>query len=292
MFPLLNANASDLTISQFETYTGILLNKLLDGSLFLVKKILIVLLIWFIGKKLVKILLNFFSKTFSKAHVDVSLSKFLLSLFKFVLYAVLVITMIGAVGIETSSLVTLIGSLGLTVGLSLQGSLSNFAGGVLILLFKPFKVGDYIVACGCEGTVQVIDLLYTKLATADNKTITLPNGTLANSSITNVANEPVRRVEVSVGVSYSTDLKKAKAILETVIRSNENVLTDHEIIIFVNDLGDSSITLTTRCWVNSENYWTTLWALRESYKEAFDENGISIPFPQMDVYIKENVPSK
>lgn len=272
--------------AEFETYTNLLLQKLFDGSLFVVKKIIIVLLIWLIGKKLVKIVLGFLSKTFDKAHMDISLSKFLLSLSKFLLYAVLAVSIISAVGIETSSLVTLIGSLGLTVGLSLQGSLSNFAGGVLLLLFKPFKVGDYIVACGCEGTVQVIDLLYTKLATVDNKTVTLPNGTLANSNITNVASEPVRRVDVSIGVSYDTDLKKAKSVLENVIRNNENVLTDRDITVFVDALGDSSITLTTRCWTAGENYWSTLWALRENYKEAFDENGISIPFPQMDVHIK------
>lgn len=272
--------------AEFETYTNLLLQKLFDGSLFVVKKIIIVLLIWLIGKKLVKIVLGFLSKTFDKAHMDISLSKFLLSLSKFLLYAVLAVSIISAVGIETSSLVTLIGSLGLTVGLSLQGSLSNFAGGVLLLLFKPFKVGDYIVACGCEGTVQVIDLLYTKLATADNKTVTLPNGTLANSNITNVASEPVRRVDVSIGVSYDTDLKKAKSVLENVIRNNKNVLTDRDITVFVDALGDSSITLTTRCWTAGENYWSTLWALRENYKEAFDENGISIPFPQMDVHVK------
>lgn len=273
--------------AEFETYTNLLLQKLFDGSLFVVKKIIIVLLIWLIGKKLVKIVLGFLSKTFDKAHMDISLSKFLLSLSKFLLYAVLAVSIISAVGIETSSLVTLIGSLGLTVGLSLQGSLSNFAGGVLLLLFKPFKVGDYIVACGCEGTVQVIDLLYTKLATVDNKTVTLPNGTLANSNITNVASEPIRRVDVSIGVSYDTDLKKAKSVLENVIRNNENVLTDRDITVFVDALGDSSITLTTRCWTTGENYWSTLWALRENYKEAFDENGISIPFPQMDVTIKQ-----
>ncbi len=273
--------------AEFETYTNLLLQKLFDGSLFIVRKIIIVLLIWLIGKKLIKILQNFLSKTFDRAHMDISLSKFLLSLSKFLLYAVLAVSIISAVGIETSSLVTLIGSLGLTVGLSLQGSLSNFAGGVLLLLFKPFKVGDYIVACGCEGTVQVIDLLYTKLATVDNKTVTLPNGTLANSNITNVASEPVRRVDISIGVSYNTDLKKAKSVLETVIRKNENVLTDHDIIVFVDALGDSSITLTTRCWTASEHYWDTVWALRENYKEAFDENKISIPFPQMDVTIKQ-----
>lgn len=284
MYSLLTV--SNTTVAEIETYTSILLQKLFDGSLFIVKKIIIVLLIWLIGKKLVKIVLGFLSKTFDKAHMDISLSKFLLSLSKFLLYAVLAVSIISAVGIETSSLVTLIGSLGLTVGLSLQGSLSNFAGGVLLLLFKPFKVGDYIVACGCEGTVQVIDLLYTKLATVDNKTVTLPNGTLANSNITNVASEPVRRVDVSIGVSYDTDLKKAKSVLENVIRNNKNVLTDRDITVFVDALGDSSITLTTRCWTAGENYWSTLWALRENYKEAFDENGISIPFPQMDVHVK------
>ncbi len=273
--------------AEFETYTNLLLQKLFDGSLFIVRKIIIVLLIWLIGKKLIKILQNFLSKTFDRAHMDISLSKFLLSLSKFLLYAVLAVSIISAVGIETSSLVTLIGSLGLTVGLSLQGSLSNFAGGVLLLLFKPFKVGDYIVACGCEGTVQVIDLLYTKLATVDNKTVTLPNGTLANSNITNVASEPVRRVDISIGVSYNTDLKKAKSVLESVIRKNENVLADRDIVVFVDALGDSSITLTTRCWTASEHYWNTVWALREDYKEAFDENKISIPFPQMDVTIKQ-----
>lgn len=272
--------------AEFETYTNYLLQKLFDGSLFIVRKIIIVLLIWLIGKKLIKILQNFLSKTFDRAHMDISLSKFLLSLSKFLLYAVLAVSIISAVGIETSSLVTLIGSLGLTVGLSLQGSLSNFAGGVLLLLFKPFKVGDYIAACGSEGTVQVIDLLYTKLATVDNKTVTLPNGTLANSNITNVASEPIRRVDISIGVSYDTDLKNAKAVLESVIRKNENVLVDRDIVVFVDALLDSSITLTTRCWTASEHYWDTVWTLRENFKEAFDENGISIPYPQMDVHIK------
>lgn len=281
MYPLLS-----MTLNEAETYTGIIINKLLSASLEIVKKLIIVLLIWVIGKKLIKILLNIISKTFARTGMDLSLSKFLMSLIKFSLYAVLAVMIIGALGIETTSLITLIGSLGLTVGLSLQGSLSNFAGGVLILLFKPFKVGDYIVACGCEGTVQVIDLLYTKLYTVDNKMVTIPNGTLANSNITNVAAQPERRVDVSIDVSYDTDLKKAKTILENTIRANEMVLKDHDITIFVDVLGASGITLTTRCWVKSENYWTVLWDLREKFKEAMDENKISIPFPQMDVHMK------
>ncbi|MDD6571264.1 MAG: mechanosensitive ion channel [Thermoflexaceae bacterium] len=281
MYPLLS-----MTLNEAETYTGIIINRLLSASLEIVKKLIIVLLIWVIGKKLIKILLNIISKTFARTGMDLSLSKFLMSLIKFSLYAVLAVMIIGALGIETTSLITLIGSLGLTVGLSLQGSLSNFAGGVLILLFKPFKVGDYIVACGCEGTVQVIDLLYTKLYTVDNKMVTIPNGTLANSNITNVAAQPERRVDVSIDVSYDTDLKKAKTILENTIRANEMVLKDHDITIFVDVLGASGITLTTRCWVKSENYWTVLWDLREKFKEAMDENKISIPFPQMDVHMK------
>lgn len=281
MYPLLS-----ITLAEAETYTSIILNKLLNVSLEIVKKLIIVLLIWFIGRKIIKTLLNFVSKAFTRAGMDVSLSKFLLSLIRFSLYAVLAVMIIGALGIETTSLITLIGSLGLTIGLSLQGSLSNFAGGVLILLFKPFKVGDYIVACGCEGTVQVIDLLYTKLDTADNKMVTIPNGTLANSNITNVAAEPERRVEVSIDVSYDTDLKKAKSVLESAVRANTLVLEDHDIIIFVNELGGSGITLTARCWVKREDYWSVTWDLRERFKEAMDDNQINIPFPQMDVHVR------
>lgn len=281
MSPLLST-----TLAEAENYASIILEKLLNASLEIVKKLVVVLLIWLIGKKLIKILLNIISKAFTRTGMDISLSKFLMSLIKFVLYAVLAVTIIGALGIETTSLITLIGSLGLTVGLSLQGSLSNFAGGVLILLFKPFKVGDYIIACGSEGTVQVIDLLYTKLYTVDNKMVTIPNGTLANSNITNVASEPERRVDVSIDVSYDTDLKVAKSVLEETIRANELVLHDHEITIFVDALGASGITLSTRCWVKSENYWTVLWDLREKFKEAMDANKISIPYPQMDVHMK------
>lgn len=268
-----------------DAYINSVIEKLLDGSLGIVKQLVIVLLIWLIGKKVVKILLNLLNKAFTKAKMDESLTKFLLSLFKFCLYAVLIVMIIGALGIETTSLITLIGSLGLTIGLSLQGSLSNFAGGVLILLFKPFKVGDYIAACGCEGTVSVIDLLYTKLYTVDNKMITIPNGTLANSNITNFASEPERRVDVSIDVAYSTDIDKAKATLEAVIKSTDNVLLNRDITLYIEKFSSSSITLTTRCWVKSENYWTVLWDLREKYKKALEENNISIPFPQIDVHM-------
>lgn len=270
----------------WDSYSSQFVTHLLNGSMGIVKKIVIALLIWIIGKKLMKLILRFVGKAFERSHIDVSISKFLLSLIKFILYAILIITIISALGIETTSLITIIGSLGLTVGLSLQGSLSNFAGGVLILLFKPFKVGDYIVSGGNEGTVSMIDLLYTKLVTVDNRIITIPNGTLANSCITNVACEPERRVDLSIDVDYTTDLKKAKAILEEVIRANKHVLGDHEVTVFVGELGAHGITLSTRCWVKKEFYWEVLWALREEFKEAMDKNNISIPFPQVDVHMK------
>lgn len=271
-----------------EGYLNGLWSQLSSVSMALIKKIIIILLIWFIGKKIIKILLNIMSKTFTKSNTDVSLSKFLLSLTKFVSYAILAVTIIGSLGIETASFVTIIGSLGLTVGLSLQGSLSNFAGGVLILLFKPFKIGDYIVACGNEGTVQVIDLLYTKLNSGDNKMITIPNGTLANSNIVNVGHEPFRRVDVSIDVSYNTDLSKAKDVLKKVILANEKVLKDRDINVVVATLGASGITISTRCWVKTPDYWDVLWSFNEKFKEAMDENDITIPYPQLDVHVNKD----
>lgn len=277
---LLNAIALPDSLSNFFS------EQLVSGAMTIVKTLIVVLLIWIIGKKIIKVTMNIVHKTFERTKMDVSLEKFLESLIKFALYAVLAVTIVSTLGIETTSIVTLIGSLGLTIGLSLQGSLSNFAGGVLILLFKPFRVGDYIVACGCEGTVEVIDLLYTKLTTVDNKKITIPNGTLANSNITNVAIEPTRRVDVAIGVAYNTDLKKAKIILEEQIRAHKNVLKDQDISVFVDTLGDSSITIMTRCWVLKENYWSVMADLKENFKNAMDTNNISIPFPQIDVHMK------
>lgn len=260
--------------------------QMVSGAVSIVKTLITILLIWIIGRKIIKVLLNIVHKTFERTNMDVSLEKFLESLIRFALYAVLAVTIVSTLGIETTSIVTLIGSLGLTVGLSLQGSLSNFAGGVLILLFKPFQVGDYIVACGCEGTVEVIDLLYTKLTTVDNKKITIPNGTLANSNIVNVAIEPTRRVDVAISVAYDTDLKKAKQVLEEQIRTHKDVLKDQDISVFVDTLGDSSITIMTRCWVAKENYWSVTAELKENFKVAMDENNINIPYPQIDVHIK------
>lgn len=175
------------------------------------------------------------------------------------------------------------------MGLALQGSLSNFAGGVLILLLKPFVVGDYILdnASSEEGTVKEITIFYTKLLTIDNKLILIPNGSLSNSSITNYSHMDMRRIDLTVGVGYASDLSKVKAVLEDVVKTETAVIKDEPVDIFVSDLGDSAVDMGIRVWVKTEDYWPVRWRLLEQMKNALDENGISIPFPQMDVSIRK-----
>ena len=169
--------------------------------------------------------------------------------------------------------------------MSLQGSLSNFAGGVLILIFKPFKVGDYIVVGNYEGTVRTIEILYTKLTTVDNKVVMLPNGTLSNSNIVNVGAEDFRRLDIEMSIGYSSDLKLAKTLLNTIVNNNPAVIKDRDIKVIVKSLDESCVTLETRVWVKTEDYWDTRFTLLEEYKAEFDKNGIEIPFNQMDVHI-------
>lgn len=271
----------------YETMLSEAMAKLTAGVLTLGKRLIIVLILWIVGKKLIKYVEKLVAKGFEKGKIEASVAKFLASLIRILCYVVLTVTIVGVLGIQTTSLITLIGSAGVTVGLALQGSLSNFAGGVLILIFKPFRVGDYIVACGQEGNVLAIDIIYTKLATIDNKIVTIPNGTLANSNIVNVGAEAFRRVDLNVGISYSSDIKKAKSVLEEVIAKNKLVLHDKGVVIFVNSLDGSAVTLQTRCWCKSTDYWNVRWALLEEYKEALDANGVVIPFNQLDVHIKK-----
>lgn len=263
-----------------------LLEDFVRGAGSFVGKLVGALIIWFIGKKLVKLAQKVFEKILRKSELDESVIVFLCSLVKFVLYCLVIIIIIGTLGVETASLITVFGSAGLAIGLALQGSLSNFAGGILILITKPFQIGDYISATGLEGSVAKIDLLYTKLNTVDNKIIMIPNGTLANSSIVNVGKEDVRRVDITVGISYESDIKTAKQVFADVIKKNSLVLKDKEIKIIVAALGASSVDIQTRVWVKSENYWDAMFELTEAYKYALDENGISIPYNQLDVHIQ------
>lgn len=251
--------------------------------------VLIAILIFFVGKYLIKGVLKVCNRFFDRANVDIGVRKFLISLFRSLLYVILVITICAQIGIETTSFIAVITSAGLTVGLAFQGSLSNLAGGVLILILKPFQIGDYITESGTgrEGTVQQIDICYTTLLTPDNKKIVIPNGNLSNSTITNASAMEIRRVDISVGIGYEADIQKAKSILDALARNTMTVLQNQEIFIFVDTLDESCVTLGMRVWCKNEDYWNTKFHLTEKIKEEFDENGINIPFNQLVVHFEK-----
>ena len=247
--------------------------------------LLAAVLILIIGFKVVGAVRRMAERSFARMEMELSLRKFLLSLIQVVLYAVLIFMAAERIGIQSSSIIALLGSAGVTLGLALQGSLSNFAGGVLILLMRPFKVGDYIVSQYGEGTVAVIGLVYTTLNTMDNKTVVIPNGSLSNSPITNATAEKFRRLDLTVGISYQADLKKAKDILLDIYTSHPKVLKDHPIQVFVDQLADSAVIIGGRGWTATDDYWQTRWDITEEIKLRLDEAGIEIPFNQMDVHV-------
>lgn len=261
------------------------LESAVPGVLGFLVDLVVAVVILLIGMKLVKSFVKLLQKSLNRGNVEAGVVSFLCSLVRYVLYFVLVMIILSQFGVTTGSVVAVLGSAGLTVGLALQGSLANFAGGVLILLLKPFVVGNYIVdhGSGQEGTVSEISIFYTKLLTVDNRVIMIPNGALSNSTITNVSKMPKRRVDFKVGVAYASDLSKVKAVLQEIALSDEAVLKDETIDVFVGELADSSINMELRVWVNSGDYWTTKWRITERIKNCFDEQGISIPFPQVDV---------
>lgn len=248
-------------------------------------KLLVVLLIWFVGKKIIKLILHICERTFNRTSMEASVTTFLMAVIKAILYGILVVSLINKVGLDTSSLVAVLGTATLSVGLALQGSLSNFAGGVLILIMKPFRVGDYIITPDKEGTVTGLDIFYTRMLTMDNRLVVIPNGALSNSSIINVTHEPVRRLDLSVSIDYSENIKKVKDLLEQVITEHELVLKDYETTIFVNKFDPSAINIGIRVWVATENYWILKWDMLEKIKCAFDANDVTIPFDQLDVNI-------
>ena len=249
--------------------------------------ILIALIFIFIGTKLVKFIVKIIKRSFDKAGLESSISGFLLSLIRGILYAVVFIMAAATMGFQVTSLVTILGTAGLAIGLALQGSLANFAGGVLILLMKPFRVGDYIIENDkkCEGTVVSIDIFYTKLRTYDNRIIVIPNGNITANSLINLTVEKVRRLDITVGVAYDSDIKLVKSVLENVVTSCRYYDTDREISVFVDSFGESAINMGIRCYVNTEDYWQAKWEMTENIKESFDANNISIPYNHMDVKV-------
>ena len=253
-------------------------------------EIVLALIFFFLGRIMIKWIRKLVRKMLEKSNVDKGVETFVDSLLKFMLYGILLFTIATKFGFDTASVAALIASAGVAVGLAVQGSLSNFAGGILILLLKPFVVGDYIIEDnhGDEGTVKEIQLFYTKLLTVDNRTVVIPNGMLTNNSLTNVTHMDERKLELKVSISYESDLLKAKAVLADLIRKESRIMQDKEHRIFVDELGDDGVILGMRCWVSTEDYWNVRWDMLEEIKLTFDRESIVIPYRQMNVRIQES----
>lgn len=252
-------------------------------------QVVLAVLLYLVGKRLISFLCRFLRRSLERRNVDLEVRQFLDSVSRYSLYFVLWLMILTLFGITTASVIAVLGSVGLTLGLALQGSLANFAGGVLILLLRPFHVEDYIISSetGHEGIVKEISTFYTRIQTADNQTVLIPNGRLADGAIVNVTGQQTRRIDIVVGIAYSADLKKAKQLLWDLTEKEARKLEGQPVNIFVSSLSDSCVELGCRFWVKSEDYWQTRWDMLEAVKLAFDENGIEIPFPQVDVHMKK-----
>ena len=248
-------------------------------------KILTALAIFFIGRWVVRMVVKGVRKALEKAEVDVTLERFVCNLVSMALMVVVIIAAISALGIQTASFIAIFGAAGLAVGLALQGSLSNFAAGVLIVLFRPYKVGDWVEAAGVSGSVDAVQILTTILKTGDNKQVIVPNSQIMDSIITNYSAMDTRRVDMVIGVSYDDDLDKVHKTLRELVDADSRILKDPEVKIAVSELADSSVNFVVRPWVASSDYWGVMFDLTEAIKKRFDQEGISFPFPQQDVHI-------
>lgn len=281
----------NLKLNDMQEHWEHFLSSAISSAPRVVTAIVSALLIYLLGTWIIKLINRVADKTFKKRQMEVSLQRFLLNLINWGLNILLFIVVVTQLGVQTSAFVAIIGAAGLAIGLALQGSLANFAGGILILLLKPFKIGDYIAAdSGVSGTVQEIDIFNTKLTTPQNQLVVVPNGELSNSSITNYTQLGTRRTWFDIGVSYSADLRKAKEILLDVISKNEYAFQDPAPQVVVTALGDSAINLSIRVTTSNEHFWTMNEQLIIDCKAALDHAGIEIPFPQQDVYIRQNTP--
>lgn len=262
------------------------LQELPERAFHLGLRVVLAALAFLVGVQLIRLIRHVLKKALDRSRVDGSAVSFIDSFVKFGMYFILVLTIASGLGVDAASIIALLGSASVAIGLAVQGSLSNFAGGVLLLILKPFAPGDYIRdGAGNEGTVENIDVFYTHLITPDHKSIVLPNGTLANGTITNFTKCPTRRLDILVGISYKDDIKRAKEVLINLLMADSAVLKDEDVIVFVDTLGESSVVLNLRCWTLQSDYWTAKWRLTEEVKYTLDEAGINIPYPQIDVHV-------
>lgn len=238
-----------------------------------------------VGLWLIKRVIRFITSYMDRKEFDPTLKPFLRDIINVGLKAMLIISVVGMLGVEMTSFIAVLGAAGLAVGLALQGSLSNFAGGVIVLILKPYKVGEFIEVGSVMGTVKEIQIFYTVLLSPDNKTITLPNGSMANTNIINYSRQGTRRLDMRFGVAYGTDAEKVKTILTDIAENDERVLKDKEPLIRMVEMGNSSVDYNFRVWVNGADYWPMYYDFNEKVYARFNKEGISIPFPQMDVHL-------
>ncbi len=269
----------------WSTLPQLLQEKGIDLSVDLGIKVVTALAIFFVGKFIIRLVMRALQKVMQKQDVEDTLETFVSNLVRSALMIVLVIATIGALGIETTSFIAIFGAAGLAVGLALQGSLSNFASGVLIVLFRPYRVGDFVEAAGIAGVVEQVQILTTIMKTGDNKQIIVPNSQIMDSIITNYSANDTRRVDMVVGVSYDDDLDKVRETIEALIAADDRILDEPAPKIAVSELADSSVNFVVRPWVNSADYWGVMFDLTEAIKKRFDKEGISFPFPQQDVHL-------
>ena len=251
-------------------------------------KVVAAIVVFVLGRWVAKGLTNFVRRLMEKRGVDVTLVSFVAHLTYVALLVFVILAAIGQLGIQTTSFIAVIGAAGLAIGLALQGSLSNFAAGFLMIIFRPFKVGDYIEGGGTAGTVEKIEIFTTQLQTPDNKTVIIPNASLTAGNIVNWSTKPTRRVDLVVGIGYGDDIDKAKEIMADVLSKDTRVLSDPRPTIGLVELGDSSVNFVVRPWVNSADYWNVYFELTETIKKRFDIEGISIPFPQRDIHVYQH----
>ncbi len=249
-------------------------------------KLIAALLVLFVGLKIAKFLVNLISASRLFQHIDTTAHHFLINVIGVVFKAIVFITAIGILGVPLTSVITIIASCGVAVGLALQGGLSNLAGGIIIIILKPFKIGDYIMEGGVDGTVEDIGIFYTTLLTPDNKRVIIPNGTLMNSTVTATNQLETRRVDFTFSVAYSSDIEKVKKVINYVVSNTENVIADRGINVFLAKQNESSMDFSVRVWTRTENYWDVYFSINENMKKAFDKAEIEIPFPQVDVHMK------
>ncbi len=278
-------NGEKVTVTVLENFAKQLPDKLFNLGV----RIVLAILVFLMGVQLIKLVRKVIKKALQKSKIDEGAVKFIDSFIKYGAYFLLVILIASWLGVDAASILALLGSASVAIGLAVQGSLSNLVGGVLLLILKPFSMGDYIKdSLGNEGTVCSIDVFYTQLLTPDNKTIVLPNGTLANGCIINYTQCHSRRIDIPVSISYDEDINRVKTILTEVLKKDDGVIKEQEHVVFVESLAESAVIMNVRCYAQNDVYWEVKWRLTEKIKYVLDDAGIKIPYPQMDIHMKQN----